>query len=169
MAGRREKLRRVGIIPEYRGFTPDGLASGDAIDMTVDELEVLRLCDLEGLNQEAVAQQMGIARATVAADLQPRASQGGRCAGQRTSARHRGRQYRVLPHRHDDGRMASKGGRHHEGGNDVRQRQHLYALWPQRAVQDLRHPGWQGAQRAGRGHRWHRPRRLGGPACQRWR
>ena len=66
MAGRREKLRRVGIIPEYRGFTPDGLASGDAIDMTVDELEVLRLCDLEGLNQEAVAQQMGIARATVA-------------------------------------------------------------------------------------------------------
>ena len=67
MAGRREKLRRVGIIPEYRGFTPDGLASGDAIDMTVDELEVLRLCDLEGLNQEAVAQQMGIARTTVAA------------------------------------------------------------------------------------------------------
>ena len=67
MAGRREKLRRVGIIPEYRGFTPDGLASGDAIDMTVDELEVLRLCDLEGLNQEAVAQHMGIARATVAA------------------------------------------------------------------------------------------------------
>lgn len=67
MAGRREKLRRVGIIPEYRGFTPDGLASGDAIEMTVDELEVLRLCDLEGLNQEAAAQQMGIARATVAA------------------------------------------------------------------------------------------------------
>lgn len=67
MAGRREKLRRVGIIPEYRGFTPDGLASGDAIDMTVDELEALRLCDLEGLNQEAVAKQMGIARATVAA------------------------------------------------------------------------------------------------------
>ena len=67
MAGRREKLRRVGIIPEYRGFTPDGLASGEAIDMTVDELEVLRLCDLEGLNQEAVAQHMGIARATVAA------------------------------------------------------------------------------------------------------
>ena len=62
MAGRREKLRRVGIIPEYRGFTPDGLASGDAIDMTVDELEVLRLCDLEGLNQEAVALHMGIAR-----------------------------------------------------------------------------------------------------------
>ena len=138
MAGRREKLRRVGIIPEYRGFTPDGLASGDAIDMTVDEFEVLRLCDLEGLNQEAVAQQMGIARATVAA-ICSRAHRGGKRAGQRTGARHRGRQYRVLPHPHNDGRMASKGGRHYEGGNDVRQRQHLYALWPQRAVQDLRH------------------------------
>lgn len=67
MAGRREKLRRVGIIPEYRGFTPDGLASGDAINMTVDELEALRLCDLGGLSQEEVAQHMGIARATVAA------------------------------------------------------------------------------------------------------
>lgn len=42
MAGRREKLRRVGIIPEYRGVTPDGLASGDAIDMTIDEIEVLQ-------------------------------------------------------------------------------------------------------------------------------
>ena len=58
MAGRREKLRRVGIIPEYRGFTPDGLASGEAIDMTVDEIEVLRLCDLEGLNQEADAKHL---------------------------------------------------------------------------------------------------------------
>ena len=43
MAGRREKLRRVGIIPEYRGVTPAGLASGAAIDMTIDELEVLQL------------------------------------------------------------------------------------------------------------------------------
>ena len=65
MAGRREKLRRVGIIPEYRGFTPDGLASGDAINMTIDELEVLRLCDLEGLNQEAIAQQMVVSRKLV--------------------------------------------------------------------------------------------------------
>ena len=169
MAGRREKLRRVGIIPEYRGFTPDGLASGDAIDMTVDELEVLRLCDLEGLNQEAVALHMGIARATVAA-ISSRAHR--KVANALVNGRAiviEGGNIAYSPHHHDDGRMASKGGRHHEGGNNVRQRQHLYALWPQRAVQDLRHPGWQGAQRAGRRHRWHRPRRLGGPACQRWR
>lgn len=43
MAGRREKSRRVGIIPKYRGVTPDGLASGDAIDMTIDEIEILQL------------------------------------------------------------------------------------------------------------------------------
>ena len=74
-------------------------------------------------------------------NLQSRASQGGKRVGQWTGGCHRGRQYRILPHHHDNGRMASKGGRHHEGGNDVRQRQHLYALWPQRTVQDLRHPG----------------------------
>ena len=62
MAGRREKLRRVGIIPEYRGFTPDGLASGDAIDMTVDELEVLRLCDW---NVTRAAKVTGLSRATL--------------------------------------------------------------------------------------------------------
>ncbi len=43
MAGRRKKLRRVGIIPKHSGVTPDGLASGDAIDMTIDEIEVLQL------------------------------------------------------------------------------------------------------------------------------
>ena len=56
----------LGSSPNIAALPPT-LASGDAIDMTIDELEVLRLCDLEGLNQEAVAQQMGIARATVAA------------------------------------------------------------------------------------------------------
>lgn len=130
MAGRREKLRRVGIIPEYRGFTPDGLASGDAIDMTVDELEVLRLRDLEGLNQEAVAQQMGIARATVAA-ICSRAHR--KVANALVNGRAlviEGGTIAYSPHHRNDGRMAGKGGRRHEGGNDVRQRQHLYALWP---------------------------------------
>ena len=60
MAGRREKLRRVGIIPEYRGFTPDGLASGDAIDMTVDELEALRLCHYPNYDERTGANRTRI-------------------------------------------------------------------------------------------------------------
>ncbi len=35
--------------------------------MTMDEYEVIRLRDLEGLNQEACARQMGVARSTVQA------------------------------------------------------------------------------------------------------
>ena len=150
MAGRREKLRRVGIIPEYRGFTPDGLASGDAIDMTVDELEVLRLCDLEGLNQEAVALHMGIARATVAA-ISSRAHrkvanalvngraiviEGGNIAYSpitTTTAAWPAKEVDTM-------RVATT----YDNGNI------FMLLWPQRAVQNLRHSGRQGAQRAGR-------------------
>ena len=67
MAGRHQKVRSVGIDPEYLGFSPDGLASGDDLTLTVDELEVLRLVDLERLSQAEAAQRMGVARATIAA------------------------------------------------------------------------------------------------------
>ena len=67
MAGRHQKVRSVGIEPEYLGFSPDGLASGDDLTLTVDELEVLRLVDLERLSQAEAAQRMGVARATIAA------------------------------------------------------------------------------------------------------
>lgn len=67
MAGRREKVRQVGLMPEYVGFTPDGLASGADIVLTVDELEALRLVDLERLSQADAATRMGVARATVSA------------------------------------------------------------------------------------------------------
>ena len=66
MAGRHQKVRSVGIDPEYLGFSPDGLASGDDLTLTVDELEVLRLVDLERLSQAEAAQRMGVARATIA-------------------------------------------------------------------------------------------------------
>lgn len=65
MAGRHEKVRNVGIEPEYLGFAPDGLASGSDITLTVDELETLRLVDLERLSQAEAAGRMGVARATV--------------------------------------------------------------------------------------------------------
>ena len=67
MAGRHEKVRNVGIEPEYLGFAPDGLASGSDITLTVDELETLRLVDLERLSQ-----------------ARPR--KGGGCTHQRSSA-----------------------------------------------------------------------------------
>lgn len=68
MAGRPEKVRRVGLQPEFVEFSP-GLVGGTAVEratLTRDELEAIRLIDLEGLDQAAAAQRMGVGRATVA-------------------------------------------------------------------------------------------------------
>lgn len=68
MAGRRKKTRLVGLMPEYVGFTPDGVGVSKlpTIRMTLDEFEVIRLVDLNGASQAEAAAQMGVARATVA-------------------------------------------------------------------------------------------------------
>jgi predicted DNA-binding protein (UPF0251 family)/predicted Fe-Mo cluster-binding NifX family protein len=68
MAGRPEKVRTIGMVPEFVGFSPEGVAApdSDALVLTQDELEVIRLVDLEGLDQAEAASRMGIARATVA-------------------------------------------------------------------------------------------------------
>lgn len=61
------KRRRVCGLPENNAFGPlDGQRGGQQpIHMTVDEYETIRLIDLEGLNQEACAEQMHVARTTV--------------------------------------------------------------------------------------------------------
>lgn len=48
-------------------FKPTGVSMGDLrrIMLQRDELEALRLCDLEGLIQEAAGQRMGVSRGTV--------------------------------------------------------------------------------------------------------
>jgi len=64
--GRPEKLRRVGCIGARRGFKPVGRPSVEleVETLRVDELEALRLADLEGLYQEAAAERMGVSRPT---------------------------------------------------------------------------------------------------------
>jgi predicted DNA-binding protein (UPF0251 family)/predicted Fe-Mo cluster-binding NifX family protein len=68
MAGRPKKVRTVGMIPEFVEFSPGGVGSqaSDPLVLTQDELEVIRLMDLEGLDQSEAAASMGVARATVA-------------------------------------------------------------------------------------------------------
>ncbi len=61
------KWRKVCCLPESSRFGPLDLPinSDLIVKMTVDEYETVRLIDLEGLNQEECAKQMGIARTTV--------------------------------------------------------------------------------------------------------
>jgi len=62
----RKKCRRVGYIPETRHFNPRGVALKflEEVNMTVEELEAVRLKDYEGLDQEESAKVMGISRQT---------------------------------------------------------------------------------------------------------
>ena len=54
-------------MPLYRSFSPDDIDPSEQVLMTVNEYEILRLLDSEGLTQEACARQMNIARTMVTA------------------------------------------------------------------------------------------------------
>lgn len=60
------KKRRVGCNPEANYFKPRGIpvAALDEVVLTMDELEAIRLADLEECYQEAAARQMEVSRQT---------------------------------------------------------------------------------------------------------
>ena len=60
------KWRRVAFIPEVAYFKPAGIPLGmlEEVGLTVEEVEAIRLKDLEDLGQEECAQRMRISRPT---------------------------------------------------------------------------------------------------------
>ncbi len=61
------KCRRISGLPGQFGFVPSDNIEEDAVQLTFDEFETIRLLDHEGLTQEQCADQMGVARTTVTA------------------------------------------------------------------------------------------------------
>ena len=63
---RPRKCRRVAFSPEVTFFKPAGipLRMLDEVAITIEELEAIRLKDLEGLDQEQAAGRMSISRPT---------------------------------------------------------------------------------------------------------
>jgi predicted DNA-binding protein (UPF0251 family) len=63
---RPEKLRRVAQLPNVGSFRPVGISANtlQGVRLSLEELESIRLKDLEGLEQEECAQQMRISRPT---------------------------------------------------------------------------------------------------------
>lgn len=63
------KCRRICSMPTNLSLGPcqDPLFTEEALVMTLDEYEAIRLIDLEGLSQAACAQRMNVARTTAQA------------------------------------------------------------------------------------------------------
>ncbi|WP_299020555.1 DUF134 domain-containing protein [uncultured Photobacterium sp.] len=64
---RPKKERRIGCRPAHSCFKPNGIPMSqlDSIALAPDELEAIRLVDLNGLNQQAAAQELGVSRQTL--------------------------------------------------------------------------------------------------------
>ncbi|MEW6585434.1 MAG: DUF134 domain-containing protein [Nitrospirota bacterium] len=58
--------RKIGCVPGSNYFKPRGipLTELDEVVLKADELEAVRLADLDGLYQERAAEKMGISRQT---------------------------------------------------------------------------------------------------------
>lgn len=63
---RPQNCRRIRRLPEIAYFKPPGIPQSELeeIIVTLDELESLRLADIEGLYHEEAAQSMSLSRAT---------------------------------------------------------------------------------------------------------
>ncbi len=66
---RNTKCRKICCFPDYYSFAPEetGSVNREKILMSLDEYEVIRLLDYEGLDQKECALRMGVARTTVTA------------------------------------------------------------------------------------------------------
>jgi len=63
---RKPKWRRVAFLPNLTYFKPAGIPLKELEEecIRIEELEAIRLKDLEGLDQEICAEKMGVSRAT---------------------------------------------------------------------------------------------------------
>ncbi|MDD4448178.1 MAG: DUF134 domain-containing protein [Methanothrix sp.] len=67
--GRRRGKRWISEVPSVRCFMPEGCPRIEAISITLEELETVRLVDLLDLDQEEAAFYMGISRKAFWNDL----------------------------------------------------------------------------------------------------
>lgn len=69
---RQKKLRYCRGVDGFNLFKPSGipLSQIEIVELGLDELEAMRLCDLEGKQQEEAADQMGVSRGTIQRLLQ---------------------------------------------------------------------------------------------------
>jgi len=59
--------RRIGCLPQVNYYKPRGIPLSvlQHVNLTIDELEAIRLADLQGLYQQQAAEKMNISRQTL--------------------------------------------------------------------------------------------------------
>lgn len=64
---RPKKWRKIEFVPIYEFFKPAGVPKNklEIINLKVEELEAMRLKDIEGLNQAECAEKMAVSRQTL--------------------------------------------------------------------------------------------------------
>lgn len=62
---RPQRSRKICKEPAFARFTPEGHPDAEAVVLTVDEFETIRLVDLEKKTHEQCAERMEISRTTV--------------------------------------------------------------------------------------------------------
>ncbi|NLL90761.1 MAG: DUF134 domain-containing protein [Dehalococcoidales bacterium] len=62
--GRQPLSRRVGFIPQVTSFTPQGVHASAEVRLTIEELEAIRLKEIEELELEECAIEMNVSRTT---------------------------------------------------------------------------------------------------------
>ncbi|HHE75837.1 MAG TPA: DUF134 domain-containing protein [Candidatus Aciduliprofundum boonei] len=68
--GRGRYMRWIGFVPPINYFHPAGVFEPQqVIELTLEEIEAMRLVDLEHLTQEEAAMRMGVSRKTLWNDL----------------------------------------------------------------------------------------------------
>lgn len=63
---RPKKLRKISVIPKYNLYKPSGVrvSNLNTINLKVEELEAMKLRDIEKLSQKGCAKKMGVSRQT---------------------------------------------------------------------------------------------------------
>ena len=67
MSPRHKKIRNCQCSFQGQAFKPSGIPMTELKKLTLypDELEAVKLCDYDGLNQEEAGERMGVSRGTV--------------------------------------------------------------------------------------------------------
>lgn len=63
---RPRKCRQIGFVPDVTYFKPQGIPMRflEEVSLSFEEIEAVRLKDMEGLEQEQAAARMGVSRPT---------------------------------------------------------------------------------------------------------